>query len=218
MYKFKKHLDINSFLLNLNLNLQKKKSMLVVIIGGSGSGKTSVANAIRNASENSKEISVISIDNYYKSLSENIDINNYNFDDYDAFDWDLLQQHINKLLTGETIEMPQYSFITHKRLPETVSVKTNKIILEGIMVSDNILNSANIKIFIDVNSDIRLGRRIERDLIDRKGVVTFTIQQWNKFVEPVFAKLIYPLRSICDFIIPRGVENIIAINIIAKNI
>lgn len=141
----------------------KIKPFLIGISGGSASGKTSVAQEVYNLLTDF-EICTISLDNYYKDLTEEeyFRLSEYNFDQPNAFDFDLILKHIIALRNGESIEMPKYDFVTSKRLPTTQRVKSSPvIIIEGILAFyiKRIRNLMDLKIFIDTDCDVRLSRR-----------------------------------------------------------
>ena len=200
----------------------RNKPYLIGIAGGSGSGKTSVANIIFKYLGTS-ECLLFSMDTYYKDLTEEQqkNISEYNFDHPDALDFELLNKHINSLMNWESINMPTYDFTTSSRKEETVKLYPNKIIVfEGILAfhDKKIRDLMDIKIFVDLDGDIRLSRRIYRDIIDRGREMKTVIQRYHKFVKPAFEIFIKPTRKFADIIIPKGGENTNAIDIICQHI
>ena len=200
----------------------RNKPYLIGIAGGSGSGKTSVANIIFKYLGTS-ECLLFSMDTYYKDLTEEQqkNISEYNFDHPDALDFELLNKHINSLMNWESINMPTYDFTTSSRKEETVKLYPNKIIIfEGILAfhDKKIRDLMDIKIFVDLDGDIRLSRRIYRDIIDRGREMKTVIQRYHKFVKPAFEIFIKPTRKFADIIIPKGGENTNAIDIICQHI
>ena len=194
---------------------------LIGIAGGSGSGKTSVANEIfKNIQTNCL---LFSMDTYYRDLSPDQmkNISEYNFDEPKALDLDLLYSHLNDLMNWKSIEMPTYDFTTSSRQPETKKLIPCKfIIFEGILsfYDIRIRNLMNMKIFVDLDDDIRLARRIYRDMTDRGRKMHDIISRYHKFVKPAYDNFIKPTRKYADIIIPRGAENTNAIDLISQNL
>jgi len=205
-----------------NLNIEKPEHpYLIGIAGGSGSGKTSVANEIfKNIQTNCL---LFSMDTYYKDLTpeQMKNISEYNFDEPKALDLDLLYSHLNDLMNWKSIEMPTYDFTTSSRQPETKKLIPCKfIIFEGILsfYDIRIRNLMNMKIFVDLDDDIRLARRIYRDMTDRGRKMHDIISRYHKFVKPAYDNFIKPTRKYADIIIPRGAENTNAIDLISQNL
>jgi uridine kinase len=205
-----------------NLNIEKPEHpYLIGIAGGSGSGKTSVANEIfKNIQTNCL---LFSMDTYYRDLSPDQmkNISEYNFDEPKALDLDLLYSHLNDLMNWKSIEMPTYDFTTSSRQPETKKLIPCKfIIFEGILsfYDIRIRNLMNMKIFVDLDDDIRLARRIYRDMTDRGRKMHDIISRYHKFVKPAYDNFIKPTRKYADIIIPRGAENTNAIDLISQNL
>ena len=211
----------------MSLDIEQSKiekpehSYLIGIAGGSGSGKTSVANEIfKNIQTNCL---LFSMDTYYKDLSPDQmkNISEYNFDEPKALDLDLLYSHLNDLMNWKSIEMPTYDFTTSSRQPETKKLIPCKfIIFEGILsfYDIRIRNLMNMKIFVDLDDDIRLARRIYRDMTDRGRKMHDIISRYHKFVKPAYDNFIKPTRKYADIIIPRGAENTNAIDLISQNL
>ena len=200
----------------------RTKPYLIGIAGGSGSGKTSIANIIFKYLGVS-ECLLFSMDTYYKDLTEEQqkNISEYNFDHPDALDFELLNSHINSLMNWESINMPTYDFNTSSRGKETKKLYPNKIIIfEGILAfhDKRIRDLMDIKIFVDLDGDIRLSRRIYRDIIDRGREMKTVINRYHKFVKPAFEIFIKPTRKFADIIIPKGAENTNAIDMIAQQL
>ncbi len=200
---------------------KKEHPYLIGIAGGSGSGKTSVANEIfKNIQTNCL---LFSMDTYYKDLTPDQmkNISEYNFDEPKALDLDLLYSHLNDLINWKSIEMPTYDFTTSSRQKETKKLIPCKfIIFEGILsfYDIRIRNLMNMKIFVDLDDDIRLARRIYRDMTDRGRKMHDIISRYHKFVKPAYDNFIKPTRKYADIIIPRGAENTNAIDLISQNL
>lgn len=199
-------------------NNLRDRPFLIGISGGSGSGKTSVANILYHCLGKMNCL-LFSMDTYYKNLTpeQEKDLSNYNFDTPDALDLDLLSDHLYSLRHWKEIEMPTYDFSTNKRKEETLLIKPNKfIIFEGILAfhDKRMRDLMDLKLFIDLEDDIRLSRRIYRDIIFRGRKMADVLDRYHKFVKPAFNTYIKPTKAFADIIIPRGGSNTIAIDII----
>ena len=191
---------------------------LIGISGGSGGGKTSVANILYKylGKENCL---LFSMDTYYKNLTpeQEKNLNNYNFDNPDALDLDLLSEHLTNLMNWKSIDMPTYDFSTNSRQKETIHLNPNKfIIFEGILAfhDKRIRDLMDLKLFIDLDDDIRLSRRIFRDILSRGRKMEDVIERYHKFVKPAYNHFIKPTKQYADIIIPRGGSNTVAIGLI----
>ena len=202
-------------------------SFIIGVAGGSGSGKSTVTEHIikQIGSEN---VAVIMQDSYYKDLSTlNLEQRKLiNFDHPDAFDWDLLVQHVSRLHSGLPIEMPIYDYSIYTRLPSTVTITPAKIIIfEGIfaLMDAKLREYMALKIYVDTASDIRFIRRLQRDIELRGRSVASVIAQYMNFVRPMHNKFIEPTKRYSHIIIPHGsnrpaLEMIIArINAVLNN-
>eukprot|EP00340_Litonotus_pictus_P004364 CAMPEP_0170518836 /NCGR_PEP_ID=MMETSP0209-20121228/4434_1 /TAXON_ID=665100 ORGANISM="Litonotus pictus, Strain P1" /NCGR_SAMPLE_ID=MMETSP0209 /ASSEMBLY_ACC=CAM_ASM_000301 /LENGTH=377 /DNA_ID=CAMNT_0010804539 /DNA_START=128 /DNA_END=1261 /DNA_ORIENTATION=- len=163
------------------------------------------------------------MDSYYRVISsdERKNLANFNFDHPSAFDFDLLLIQLRQLLNGETIEMPIYDFTTSSRKEETETRKpSHLIIFEGIfaMYDERIRNIMDMMIFVDTDDDVRLARRIYRDVRERGRTLRSIIDRYNKFVKPAFEEYIRPQRKFADIIIPKGSENKVAIELVCTNL
>lgn len=199
-----------------------KKGILIGIAGASGSGKTLVAQTLYDTLGSDK-IVILGEDSYYKDLAhlpfeERV---KFNFDHPDAFDHELLIEHIKMLLNGESIEHPVYDYSTHTRKKETQRVGPHQIIiLEGILILDvpELRELMDIKIFIDTAPDVCFIRRLQRDIQERGRSVENVIKQYQKTVRPMYLQFIEPSKRYADIIIPHGGKNVIAIDIIKSKI
>lgn len=209
----------------------KRKPFLIGVTGGSASGKTTVCQKIiehlgeSGIDSQRKKISILSQDSFYKDLtSEEHRLaanDDYNFDHPDSFDKDLIIKSLLELSVGKTVQVPKYDFITHKRTKEKYTVYPSDVILfEGILVlyEPVIRDILNLKIFVDVDSDVRLSRRILRDMSERGRTLESILKQYATFVKPCFEEFTLPTKQHADVIIPRGVENVVAINLIVQHI
>ena len=198
--------------------MSKKKPIIIGVSGGSGSGKTSVSRAIFNNFPN-HSIMMLEHDSYYKdqshlSFEERLKTN---YDHPFAFDTDLLIEHLEKLLNYETIEKPVYDYVAHTRSTETViKEKKEVIILEGILILEDkrLRDLMDIKIYVDTDDDIRIIRRIKRDMVERGRTLDSIIDQYLSVVKPMYHQFIEPTKRYADVIVPEGGENHVAIDLI----
>lgn len=197
--------------------------MLVIgITGGSGSGKTTIVNKIVEKLPE-KTITILSQDAYYKDYGEVTQEmrEKINFDHPDAIEFSLLNEHIRKLIAGETVEMPTYSYITCRRGEVTVPiVPTEVLIVEGILIfTDEELRSLmDLKIFVDSDSDDRLIRIIQRDVHERERGLAQSIKHYETYVKPMHCIFIEPTKRFADIIIPLGGHNEKGIDILTSKI
>lgn len=200
----------------------KKKPVLIGITGGTGSGKSTVANAIYN-SFGEKSICMISQDSYYKdqshlSFEERVKTN---YDHPMAFDTDLLIRHLKDLIHGKSVEMPIYDFTIHNRTKETRVVEPRDIIIvEGILVLEDkrLRDLLDIKIYVDTDADIRILRRLVRDIEERGRSVSSVVDQYLSVVRPMHMQFTEPSKRYADLIIPEGGHNKVAIEVMVRSI
>ena len=193
-------------------------TIIIGISGASASGKSLLANTIVNEL-GSDQVAVISEDSYYKHLphlpfEERAKMN---FDHPNAFDHELLLQHLNELRKGKSVEIPCYDFSLHQRKEETRSIGQHRIIvLEGILlfVDSALRRAMDIRIFMDTALDICLIRRLQRDLLERQRSLESILEQYQNTVRPMYLQFIEPSKRYADIIVPRGGENRIAIDMI----
>ncbi len=198
------------------------KKLLIGIAGGTGSGKSTVAREILK-SINEKNVAIIEQDSYYKDQSHLSfeDRVNINYDHPFAFDNELLIKHLKDLLNDKPIEKPIYDFEQHTRKEETITVYPREIIiLEGILIlnDEEIRNLCDIKVFVDTDSDVRVIRRIQRDIKERGRSLDSVIKQYMSTVRPAHLQFIEPTKKYADIIIPEGGYNKVAIDIIVTKI
>lgn len=199
-----------------------KKPLVIGIAGGTGSGKSTVAKAILE-SVPEKNVTIIEQDCYYKDQShlpaeERV---NVNYDHPLAFDTELMIEHIEKLLEGQAIEKPQYDFTVHNRKKQTIRVETKEIILlEGILILDSprLRELMDIKIFVDTDADVRIIRRIVRDMKDRGRSLESVISQYLNVVKPAHNEFCEPTKRYADIIIPEGGYNKVAVDIMVTKL
>jgi uridine kinase len=199
-----------------------KKGILIGITGASGSGKTLVAENIYKQL-GSENVVIMEEDSYYRDLSE-IPFNERtgrNFDHPDAFDHNLLSDHIQKLISGQSIAHPVYDYTTHSRKKETETVGPHQIVvLEGILILNelSLRDQMDIKVFIDTAPDICFIRRLRRDIEQRGRDVNSVINQYMETVRPMYFQFVEPSKRHADIIIPQGGKNIVAIDILTTKI
>ncbi|XP_032950980.1 uridine-cytidine kinase-like 1 isoform X7 [Rhinolophus ferrumequinum] len=188
---------------------QSKEAFAIGLGGGSASGKTTVARMIIEALD-VPWVVLLSMDSFYKVLTrqqqEQAALNNYNFDHPDAFDFDLIVSTLQKLKQGKSVKKTLYG--------------ANVIIFEGIMAfaDKTLLELLDMKIFVDTDSDIRLVRRLRRDISERGRDIAGVIKQYNKFVKPAFDQYIQPTMRLADIVVPRGSGNAVAIDLIVQHV
>ena len=195
---------------------------IIGIAGGTGSGKTTVVKKIVEALP-PHYVSVVPLDSYYNDTSHMTEEERHaiNFDHPDAFDWKLLIKQVNELRSGKAIEQPTYSYILCNRLPETVHVEPKPvIIIEGIMtlLNKKLREMMDLKIFVDADSDERLIRNIQRDIVERGRDVQMVVDRYLEDLKPMHEQFIEPTKRYADIIIPQGGENVKGIEMVCKYI
>ena len=200
----------------------RKKPIIIGVTGGSGGGKTSVSKAI-SANFTDQKISMIQHDSYYKDQShltfeERVTTN---YDHPLAFDTDLMIEHINELIAGRPVDIPIYDYTLHTRSEKTYRQEPQDVfIVEGILVLEDkrLRELMDIKIFVDTDDDIRIIRRIKRDMEERGRSLDSVIDQYTSVVKPMYHQFIEPTKRYADLIIPEGASNIVAIDLINTKI
>jgi len=196
--------------------------VVIGIAGGSGSGKTTVLQRIIREI-GSEPIAILDHDAYYEDLSHLAPEKRaeFNFDHPDALETDLMRDHLDQLIAGEAVEKPVYDFTTHTRRDETETVAPRPvIIIEGILVLAEPLleEQMDIKIYVDAADDIRLMRRIRRDLQERDRSIEGILRQYERTVRPMHLEFVEPSKREADVIIPRGGHNHVAIQMVMSRI
>ncbi len=179
---------------------------IVGIAGGSGSGKTTIVSRI---TEIVTDHALVAQDNYYRSAEHltNRTITEFNFDHPDAFDTDLLFQHLQELKAGRAIRMPQYDFVHNRRREDTVPVEPRKLVIfEGIMIyfDKRVRDLIDLKLYVDTPDDIRFIRRLRRDITERGRTVESVINQYMERVRPGHYEFVEPTKAYADLVIPEG--------------
>ena len=196
-------------------------TILIGIAGGTGSGKTTLTRHLKE--HFGPEVTVIGHDNYYKrqvgkTYEERTRVN---YDHPDAFDTDLLIEHLKELKAGRPIQCPVYSFVDHNRTDQTVEiVPTKVIIVEGILIFQNkeLRDLLDIKIFVETDADVRILRRALRDVEERGRSLESVVNQYLTTVKPMHEQFVEPTRKFADIIVLEGGHNIVALDMIIERI
>lgn len=192
------------------------------VAGGSGSGKTSVACAILDA-VGRERIAFLEQDSYYRDVDRrgDVDLLAHNFDHPDALDSDLLIRHVEALKAGHAVEVPLYDMVTHRRRPQTQRVDSRPVILlEGILLfaEPRLRELLDFKIFVDTDPDVRLMRRIRRDVDERGRSLDDILRQYNETVRPMHLEFVEPSKRWADVIVPEGGENRAALEMVIARV
>ena len=195
-------------------------SFVIGIAGGTGAGKTTIARLITQNVGDS--VTRIPIDNYYEDqshleLDEREDVN---YDHPSAFEWELLRTQLSTLLEGQPIEMPTYDFEIHNRTDETTRVEpTDVVILEGIfaLYDEEINEMLDLRLYVETDADVRIIRRIQRDVIERGRDLEGVIEQYLSTVKPMHEQFVEPTKKHADLVVPEG-ANSVAVNLLAEKI
>lgn len=195
--------------------------LVIGIAGGSGSGKTTLTKKlIEKFGDN---ITVLSHDNYYKRHDELTyeQRAQLNYDEPEALDTSLMVYQLDQLRHGQAIDCPLYDFTQHNRSNETIRINPERVILvEGIMIfaSEELRNLMDIRIFVDTDADIRLCRRIKRDVTKRGRSLESVINQYKTTVKPMHEKHVEPSKKYADLVVPEGGKNVVALDMIEGRI
>lgn len=198
------------------------RPLIIGVAGGSGSGKTTVARRVAENIDGAK-VAFIDMDAYYRDHHEmsHDELRRLNWDHPDAFDLDHLAEQLTQLGNGEAINKPVYDFVRHRRAPRAERVEpSDVIVVDGILllVEERIRARLDIKVFVDTDADIRLVRRIQRDLAQRGRPLEEILDQYLTTVQPMHLQFVEPSKRYADLIIPRGGENLVAIDLLTATI
>jgi len=198
------------------------RPLIIGVAGGTGSGKTTISNSILER-VGSDQISYIQHDHYYRDRSHlpSEERGKINFDHPDSLENELLARHLKMLKEGQAVEVPQYDFTTHVRKPETTRVEPRRVILvEGILIFalKALRDLMDIKVFVDTDADIRLIRRIRRDMTERGRTLESVIRQYTESVRPMHLEFVEPSKRYADIIIPEGGFNVTAIDMVVAKV
>lgn len=197
------------------------ESLVIGIAGGSGSGKTTLTNQI--ASQFLEQVTVIKHDNYYKA-HDDMDYEErcrLNYDHPNAFDTELMIQHIKALKEGTSIACPVYDYTIHNRSKDTITIAPNKvIIIEGILIFENkeLCDLMDVRVFVDTDADLRIIRRIQRDVMERARSLESVINQYVETVKPMHEQFVEPSKKNANIIVPEGGYNHAAIEMLMNHI
>lgn len=199
----------------------KKDVIVIGIAGGTGSGKSTMINNIKK--QFSDEITMLSHDFYYKAHDDMTyeERCQLNYDHPDAFDTDLMIQHIKDLKNWKPIERPVYDFTIHNRVAETVTVRPAKVVVvEGILIFENkeLLDLFDIKVFVDTDADVRIIRRILRDVQERGRTLESVVTQYLTTVKLMHEQFVEPSKKNADIIVPEGGFNVVALDMLNQRI
>ena len=197
------------------------KVMVIGIAGGTGSGKTTITRRLIQAF--GEDVSVVHHDNYYKAhhdmpFEERAKLN---YDHPNAFDTDLMLEHLRQLKQGKSIQCPVYDYSIHDRTDKTVLIRpTRVIIVEGILIYESLelCKEMDIKIYVDTDADVRILRRIVRDVRDRGRSLESVIDQYINTVKPMHEQFVEPSKRRADVIIPQGGHNQVALEMVIERV
>ena len=194
---------------------------MIGIAGGTGSGKSTFTNRLKDRFGD--EITVLYHDNYYKRHDEMSyeDRSKLNYDHPDAFDTELLCEHIKELKKGNAVQMPVYDYTVHNRSDRTILVEPAPVIvLEGILIfaEPALCELMDIRVFVDTDADVRILRRIVRDVKDRGRSLDSVINQYLTTVKPMHEQFVEPSKRRADIIIPEGGENAVALEMLIQRV
>lgn len=195
--------------------------LVIGIAGGSGSGKTTLTNQI--AAQFLEQVTVIKHDNYYKA-HDDMDYDErsrLNYDHPNAFDTELMIEHLKALKQGKSVECPIYDYTIHNRSKDTITIAPNKVIIvEGIWIFENkdLCDLMDIRIFVDTDADLRIIRRIQRDVMERARSLESVINQYLETVKPMHEQYVEPSKKNANVIVPEGGYNQAAMEMIRNHI
>ncbi|XP_068175865.1 uridine-cytidine kinase 2-A isoform X2 [Antennarius striatus] len=208
-----------------------REPFFIGVAGGTASGKSSVCGKImellgqNKIDHHQRQVAILSQDCFYRVLSPEQKAKalkgQFNFDHPDAFDSDLIMTTLWDIKEGKTVHVPVYDFVLHSRKEETVTVYPADVVLfEGILMfySQEVRDFFQMKLFVDTDADTRLSRRVLRDISERGRGLESVLTQYMTFVKPAFEEFCLPTKKYADVIIPRGADNLVAINLIVQHI
>ena len=198
------------------------KVTVIGVAGGSGSGKSTLVSKLQEAFLG-EDVTMLCHDFYYKERSELTyeERTRLNYDHPQAFDTEMLVEHIKSLKNNLPIEHPVYSFVDHNRTSETVTVMPSKVVIvDGILIFENkeLRDLMDIKVYVDTDADVRLARRVLRDVKDRGRSMESVIEQYITTVKPMHEEFVEPSKRYADVIIPEGGFNSVAVGMLIENI
>lgn len=197
------------------------KPYIVGVAGGSASGKTEIVKTLKKHFED--KIEIIEHDNYYFA-HDNLTMDeraSLNYDHPQAFETGLLIEHVKKIINNEEIDIPTYDFTIHTRSSDTLKKSPKPIVIvEGILVLENeeLRNLMDMKVFVDCDGDVRLKRRITRDLVERNRTIESILTQYMETVKPMHELFVEPSKKFADLIVPKGGKNKVAIDVLINHL
>ena len=195
--------------------------LVIGIAGGTGSGKTTLMdNLVKRFGD---DVTVLSHDNYYRRRDDMTmeERQNVNYDEPAALETDLMVRHLDKLRHGEAIECPVYDFTQHNRSDKTITIVPKRVIIvEGILIfeDDDLRDLMDIRIFVDTDADVRLGRRILRDVEERGRTLQSVLDQYQTTVKPMHEMYVEPSKKYAHLVVPEGGRNYVALDMILTRI
>ena len=197
------------------------KILVIGIAGGSGSGKTTLMK--RLVEQFGDDVTVVSHDNYYRRHDELTyeERSQINYDEPAALETDLMAYHLDCLRQGQAIDCPVYDYAAHNRSDETIRIEPRKVIIvEGIMIFENeaLRNLMDIRIFVDTDADVRLCRRIKRDVNKRGRTLESVLTQYQETVKPMHEQYVEPSKKYANLVVPEGGKNLVALEMITDRI
>ena len=195
---------------------------VIGVAGGSGSGKSTLVKRLQEAFR-SDEVATLCHDFYYKSYNNLTyeERTKLNYDHPQSFDTEMMVEHIKALKEGVPIEHPVYSFVEHNRTKETVRVMPSKVlIIDGILIFENkeLRDQMDMKVYVDTDADLRLARRLLRDVRERGRSMESVVEQYINTVKPMHEEFVEPSKKYADVIIPEGGFNSVAVYMLIENI
>lgn len=195
--------------------------LVIGIAGGSGSGKTTLTNQIAAAFP--EEITVINHDNYYKAHDDMTyeERTRLNYDHPNSFDTDLMIEHLKLLKEGKSVECPIYDYTIHNRSKNTLTIMPSQVIIvEGILIFENqsLCDQMDVRIYVDTDADLRIIRRIRRDVMERARSLDSVINQYMDTVKPMHEQFVEPSKKNASIIVPEGGHNQVAMEMILNQI
>ena len=202
--------------------MSDSSALVLGVAGGSGSGKTAIAEALLDRVGRDR-IAFLALDSYYQDVVWNDpeEIRAHNFDHPSALDWSLLAHHLAELRAGRAAHVPVYDFTTHRRQPETVRCEPRPVILtEGILLlaEPQVRELLDFKIYVDTDADVRLARRIRRDMAERARDLEDILRQYMTTVRPMHLEFVEPSKRWADVIVPEGGHNEPALEMVVARI
>ncbi|MDO5135897.1 MAG: uridine kinase [Eubacteriales bacterium] len=197
------------------------KVLVIGIAGGSGSGKTTLTNRI--AAQFQEHVTVVKHDNYYKAHDDMAleERKSLNYDHPNAFDTELMIRHLRELKAGRPVQCPIYDYKVHNRSKDTTTVMPGEVVIvEGILIFENkeLCEMMDVRVFVDTDADIRLIRRIQRDVMERARSLESVISQYTNTVKPMYERFVEPSRKNANIIIPEGGYNQVAMEMLQNYI